>query len=271
MKACINQDTLRTTPTDMFLRTTKSSGFVAVEFTLDKIEDLLEKGAVHETKNLIDEQGLGTASINGPENFNLLGERDFTELLGHTLDIVAVARELDCDLLIAVPSPAREGMSQEATISQTAASLTRLADQCGPNIRLGLEFLGMHECSINNLNAATETIRRVGKRNVGLILDTFHIYLSDSKLSDVSKLKAKQVFLVHVNDSEPGDKGKLTDANRLYPGEGVIDLQAFASTLRNIGYDDYLSLELIRPEYWKQDAEAVAARGRESLKQIFGV
>lgn len=271
MKPCINQDTLRTTPTDTFLKIAKRSGFDAVEFTIDKIQTMLEEGILRETGNLVRQNGLAAASINGPENFNLLGESKFTELLGGTRKIVDAAKELGCDLLIAVPSPAKQGMSEEDTTSQTATSLTRLADHCGDEIRLGLEFLGFRECSINNLRAAMEVIRRVGRPNVGLCLDSYHMHVSDSKFADIAKLKAEQVFLVHVNDSERGDRSRLTDANRLYPGEGVIDLRSFAGAIRSIGYDSYLSLELLRPAYWDQEAEAVAAKGRESLKQVFGI
>jgi 2-keto-myo-inositol isomerase len=65
------------------------------------------------------------------------------------------------------------------------------------------------------------------------------------------------VFLIHVNDSERGDKANLTDANRLVPGKGTIDLKAFAAAIRKIGYDEFLSLELLRPEYWQRDADVV--------------
>ena len=271
MKPCLNQDTLRTTPTEKFIEISSHSRFDAVEFTMEKIEAILDKKSLPETNALVRREGLSVASINGPENFNLLDDREFTELLNRTGKIVEAARELDCQLLIPVPSPAKEGMSQDAAIAETAAALSKMAARYGSRIRLGLEFLGMTDCSINNLHAAIETIRRVDNSNVGLVLDSFHMHISDSRFSDINQLKAEQVFLVHVNDSEQGDKRTLTDANRLYPGEGEIDLKAFASALNGIGYDNYLSLELLRPAYWEQNAEDVAAKGRNSLNRVFGI
>ncbi|MGA8904619.1 MAG: sugar phosphate isomerase/epimerase family protein [Candidatus Bathyarchaeia archaeon] len=267
----MNQDTLRTTPTEAFLRISKQAGFGAVEFTMDKIEAALENGTVAGIKALVQEQGIETVSINGPENFNLLGKREFSELLNRTGKVVDTANQLNCNLLIPVPSPARKSMSTEDTISQTADALEELADYCGNNIKLGLEFLGMRECSINNLQAAIETIKQVGRANVGLVLDSFHMHISDSRFSDISQLKRDQVFLAHVNDSERGEKNKLTDANRLYPGEGDIDLTVFTTSLKNIGYDGFLSLELLRPEYWGQDPLLVAKTGRGSLRRACGV
>ena len=271
MKPCLNQDTLRTTPTEKFIEISSRSRFDAVEFTMDKVEAILEKKSLPEINALVRREGLSVASINGPENFNLLDDREFTDLLNRTGKIVEAARELDCQLLIPVPSPAKQGMSQDAAVAETAAALSKMAARYGSRIRLGLEFLGMTHCSINNLHAAIETIRRVDNSNVGLVLDSFHMHISDSRFSDINQLKAEQVFLVHVNDSEQGDKRTLTDANRLYPGEGEIDLKAFASALNGIGYDNYLSLELLRPAYWEQNAEDVAAKGRNSLSRVFGI
>lgn len=238
---------------------------------MDKIEAILTKKKLPEINALVNQEGLSVASINGPENFNLLDDRAFTELLERTDETVEAAGELDCQLLIPVPSPAREGMTQQTCVTQTAAALSKMADRYGSGIRLGLEFLGMRSCSINNLQAAIETISRVDRPNVGLVLDSFHMHISDSRFSDIGQLTAEQVFLVHVNDSEQGDKKRLTDANRLYPGEGAIDLKTFASALKGIGYDSYLSLELLRPAYWDQNAGEVATKGRDSLRRVFGV
>lgn len=238
---------------------------------MDKIEAALEKGTIAPIKAQAHEQELETVSINGPENFNLLGKREFSDLLNRTGKVVDTAKQLNCNLLIPVPSSVQKGMREEDTVSQTADALEELADYCGNNIKLGLEFLGMRECSINNLHAATETIKRVGRANVGLVLDSFHMHISDSRFPDISQLKRDQIFLAHVNDSERGEKNKLTDANRLYPGEGDIDLTAFTTSLKNIGYDGFLSLELLRPEYWGQDPLLVAKTGRESLRRTCGV
>jgi 2-keto-myo-inositol isomerase len=239
---------------------------------MDKIEPMLKDGALSDTKKQLHQQGLDVASINGPENFNLLTDSAFSEILSRTDKIVEAAREFDCELLIPVPSPGREGVSEQVAITQTASALSEMADRYGAATKLGLEFLGMRSCSINNLHAAVETVKRADRRNVGLVLDSFHMYVSDSQFSEIAQLRAEQIFLVHVNDAEPGERRGLTDANRLYPGEGVIDLKGFASALSKVGYDDYLSLELLRPAYWeKAEAEQVAVKGRESLRRVFGV
>jgi 2-keto-myo-inositol isomerase len=270
MNSCLHQDTLKTTPTDIFLQIAKEAGFEAIELATDKVELIIQEGEVGKLKEHIQHQGLVVASINGPEKFNLLPDNEFSILLERTRKLASVASELGCNLLVPVPSPSKKPNSKEI-IQQCVHALNSLAEACGKDIRLGLEFLGMAECSINNLAAANEVVSKVGRENVGLVLDSFHMHLSETAFTEVAKIRENGVFLVHVNDSEEGDTSKLTDAQRLFPGEGVIDLKAFKSNLASAGYDGYISLELLRPSYWEQDPRQIASIGRESLKHTFGI
>ncbi|HKM74927.1 MAG TPA: sugar phosphate isomerase/epimerase [Candidatus Bathyarchaeia archaeon] len=268
MKPCLNQDTLRKAPFDKFLSIARRTGFEAIEFTVDKIEPIQDTDEIMKLRTRIDGERLKTASINGPENFNLLTERDFTDLLTRTKKLSSSATALNCDLLLPVPATNQNGVSKADVIERTVRCLEKLSDVCGEEIRLGLEFLGMHNCSINNLKDGVEVVRRVGRSNVGLTLDSFHSYLSGEDFAEIAKLDRDQVFMVHMNDCEKGLREKMTDANRLFPGEGAIDLQNFLSRVREVGYDDYVSLELLRPSYWDRDPEEIATIGRESLKRF---
>jgi 2-keto-myo-inositol isomerase len=270
MRPCLNQDTIKTTPTEEFIEIAKNTGFDAIELTMDKVEPILRRDEIDKLQSGVQKQGLITASINGPENFNLLSENEFSSILRRTKDLALAARRVGCDLLIPVPSAIKPGLAKEAIIAQTARDLSRLSDTCGDGIKLGLEFLGMRNCSINQLGDAIEVIRRVGRGNVGLVVDSFHMHLSRSSVRDLAKIKDK-LFLVHVNDSEPGDVANLTDANRVYLGEGAIDLQSFRQALQEVGYDGFISLELLKPAYWEQPPEEVARLGRESLKRVFEI
>ncbi|MCI3988047.1 hypothetical protein MMJ63_27110, partial [Bacillus vallismortis] len=49
--------------------------------------------------------------------------------------------------------------------------------------------------------------------------------------------------------------GFLTDEDRVWPGQGAIDLDDHVSALKEIGYSDVVSVELFRPEYYKLSAE----------------
>jgi len=271
MKPCLNQDTLKSTPTEAFIRIAKKTGFGAIELAQDKVESILARNSLKALANQIEGNQLTVASIMGPENFNLLNQQEFSEICERSRKLAQAARELNCNLLEPVPSPMRSGLSDDEAHSKTVESLTQLAEACGDDINLGLEFLGMKECSVNNLKDALEIVKAVNRKNVGLVLDSFHIYLSGSQLNEMKEEDRSRIFIVHVNDSEPGDRSKLQDANRLYPGQGVIDLKGLATQLSKLEYDGFLSLELLRPSYWEEDPEKVAVTGRESLRKVFGI
>jgi 2-keto-myo-inositol isomerase len=270
MKPCLNQNTLRT-PTETFLQIARKTEFDAVELTMGKVEAIIEKGAIAKLKRSIEDNGLIVASINGPEHFNLLAEEEFTALLRRCRKLASAAREIGCNLLVPVPSAIKNQESRHNIVSQAAQSLCRLAETCGEDINLGLEFLGERGCSINDLQTAVEVINTVARRNVGLVVDTFHMHLSKIAFSELAKIRNDRVFLVHVNDSEGGETDELTDANRLFPGDGVMDLRDLKASLERLGYDGFVSLELFRPSYWQQDQEKIARTGRESLRRVFGV
>ena len=237
---------------------------------MDKVELIIEEGEVGKLKENIQQQGLVVASINGPENFNLLQDDEFSIVLERTRKLASAATELGCNLLVPVPSARKKPNSKEI-VQECAHAFNSLAEACGKNVRVGLEFLGMAECSINNLATANEVVNEISRENVGLVIDSFHMHLSETAFTEIAKIRENRVFLVHVNDSEEGDTKKLTDANRLFPGEGVIDLTAFKTNLAGARYDGYISLELLRPSYWERDPRQIASAGRESLKRTFGI
>jgi len=271
MKPCLNQNTLRTTPTEAFLEVARRAEFDAIELTMGEVEPIIEKGAITQLKKKIEDNGLTVASINGPEKFNLLTEEEFGTLLSRTKKVAMASIEIGCTLLVPVPSPFKDHASVDTVVTQATQSLNGLTEVCGSDICLGLEFLGEERCSINTLNAAVKVINSVAKHNVGLVVDSFHMHLSKTALSELAHIQSNRLFLVHVNDSEAGDPRKLTDANRLLPGDGVMKLQDLKQSLVRIGYDGFLSLELFKPSYWQQDPQQVAKICRESLKHVFEV
>ena len=100
-----------------------------------------------------------------------------------------------------------------------------------------------------------------------ILADVYHLYRGGSDISGLAILQGKSLGVFHLNDY-PADppREQITDAQRVYPGDGVAPLGKLFRTLAEIGYDGFLSLELFNREYWKQDALAVAKTGLEKLK-----
>ena len=100
-----------------------------------------------------------------------------------------------------------------------------------------------------------------------LLLDVFHIYRSGVGFGGLRLLSGRAMHVLHVNDY-PADppREKATDADRVFPGDGVAPLPAILGDLHAAGFRGALSLELFNREYWKQDAATVAKTGIEKIR-----
>ena len=67
--------------------------------------------------------------------------------------------------------------------------------------------------------------------------------------------------------AEPA-RAEQTDADRVYPGDGILDLGEMISILKDAGYTGVISLELFNPSYWAEDAAEVARIGLEKMKAV---
>jgi 5-keto-L-gluconate epimerase len=109
------------------------------------------------------------------------------------------------------------------------------------NVRLLLEPLNRYESdAIPTAQAGLDMISEVGSPQMGLVLDSFHMNIEERSPNDALQLAAAAGRLWHVH---------LGDSNRLPPGRGHFDFPGFVRTLKQIGYNGYMSAELLgRPD-----------------------
>ena len=123
-------------------------------------------------------------------------------------------------------------------------------------VRLVLEPLNRYESDIiNNASEGLALIEEVGHSHLGLLLDTFHVNIEEPSLYDCFRQAMVAGRLWHVH---------LGDSNRLPPGQGHIDFASIVATLRETGYQGYLSAELLpRP-----DPDAAAEATLRHMRQF---
>lgn len=104
-------------------------------------------------------------------------------------------------------------------------------------IRLVVEPWNRYETYlINRLAQSRQMVEDVGLDNVGCMGDTFHMNIEEEDIGEAFRATGDKLFYVHIGDS-----------NRAAPGRGHIDFVPVLRALRDIGYDGYLSMELIPP------------------------
>jgi 2-keto-myo-inositol isomerase len=144
-----------------------------------------------------------------------------------------------------------------AVAAERLVSVAALAAKYG--VRIALEFIAGSRL-LGSLPTALQLIRQAAQPNVGLCLDTFHLYAGVSKLEDLDELRPGEVEHVHFHDvPRTVPRELLVDADRIPPGMGVIPLTKVVDALRRIDYAGALSVELFDPVVQKSDP-AVTAR-----------
>lgn len=119
------------------------------------------------------------------------------------------------------------------------------------HVRLGMEFLGPlmfrtrgpHEF-IWRMNDAVEFAKEIGP-NVGVVLDAWHWHHSGATTNDIIRAGKARIVTIHLSDAPKIAPEDVKDNQRLLPGEGVIDLVGFFRALKQIGYEDGVSPEVL--------------------------
>lgn len=124
------------------------------------------------------------------------------------------------------------GPTKLVEILRTAAERAAQSD-----VRLAFEPLNRYESdAIHSAHEGLELIEQVDNSHFGLLLDLFHMNIEEASFYDAFQTAHKRQRLWHVH---------VSDSNRLPPGEGHLDWDAIIQTLRDIGYESYLSAELL--------------------------
>lgn len=143
--------------------------------------------------------------------------------------------------------PAHDELTYADNFRQHVERLGAVARVLGDHgIRFGLEYCatptlrrGRRHAFIHSLPQLRELIAAIGAPNLGLVLDSWHWWMSGSPAAELASLTAEEIVSVDVNDAPTGvPREQLGDRQRELPGAtGVIDLPQFLSALRRLGYD----------------------------------
>ncbi len=123
--------------------------------------------------------------------------------------------------------------------------------------------------TLGRLGEATLVAMESGYAKACVLPDVFHLYKGGSGFTGLSLTGPQAVQVLHVNDypATPG-RYKITDADRIYPGDGVAPLKEMFRDLYRVGFRGHLSVELFNRKYWMEDAATVARTGIEKLRAV---
>lgn len=255
-------------PTD--LQAAKAAGFDYVEIWAAKLRAFLKERSTTELADLFAESGLAPLSINSIEHITFREARAYESIKNECEELSSIAAAVGCPCIVVVPGPLpKGGASRVSVISESIRVLTELCDiSAAHDVSLAFEFLGQTDCSVPTLDLAAEIVREVNRKDLGLVIDSFHFHAGNSTLEMIESLDPDLIQIFHINDAEDRPRDQLEDRHRLLPGLGILPLQQMISAFRKIGYDKVASVEIFRPEYWERDPFALARDAHAATKRV---
>jgi sugar phosphate isomerase/epimerase len=203
--------------------------------------------------------------------------RDFEGLSGHLHDykvdiakaMLEMARAVGAPLLLACSSTSTHATQD---LDALAADLRKLAMLAVPlGLKIAYEGLSWGR-TVNEFTTAWEVVSRADAPNLGLGLDSFHVFAAKTPLDELEALDPDRIFLVQLADfmwhEVRSFEERMATARhfRVFPGEGVHSAQLAELVLKLdvLGYRGDYSFEVFNDDYQQIPPEAVAERARRS-------
>lgn len=119
-----------------------------------------------------------------------------------------------------------------------AESLREVADYAGERgVRLAIEPLNRFETDlVNTVEQGLQLCDLIGRENVGLLLDTFHMNIEEKRVDQAILAAGSRVFHVQVSENDRGT-----------PGSGHVPWDATFDALDAINYEGQIVVESFLP------------------------
>jgi 2-keto-myo-inositol isomerase len=268
MKPCISEATTLTTSFADDVSGFADGGCQAMEVWLTKLETHLEQNPAADLRKLLEDRQMTLAAASYQGGLLLSQGEQRKAHFDHYKRRLDLCQSFGIRTLVVVADFAEKITAID--LQRAVVSLTEAAQwAAGFDVRLALEFRGSATfCS--SLDTALSLIAACGEPNVGVCLDLFHYYTGPSKFDDLALLTKDNLALVQVCDLAGVPRELATDADRIMPGEGDFRLDPIIQHLRTIGYDGWVSLELLNPTLWNLKVSQVAELGFGAVRRLLG-
>jgi sugar phosphate isomerase/epimerase len=136
--------------------------------------------------------------------------------------------------------------------------------------KMAVEFSPMG--GVTSIEAGLAVVDAAGAGRAGLLIDTWHFSRGDSTWEQLATIPLDAIAYVQFTDALPAISEKPyreTTNRRALPGDGELELERFASTLRDRGWEGLVSVEVLNAELRELPVEAFVGSLYESTARYW--
>jgi sugar phosphate isomerase/epimerase len=204
-----------------------------------------------------------------------------------------VSHELRCHELLAlsITDDAAATMNAAARLASAAATIgaewlttvfqvgldsttRRLVRQCAATLEeagaaMAVEFSPLGP--LPTIRAGLEVVAAAGA-GAGLLIDSWHFCFGSDTWGDLAAVPLEHIAYVQFADALAPQSDRLmseTLNRRAMPGDGVLELDRFAGTLLDRGWQGLVSVEVLNREMRSMPIDDVARRAHEAARRYW--
>ena len=241
-------------------------GFGAIEPWIRELEEYQNKGgSMRDLRKRIEDHGMKVPDAIGFAQWIVDDEAQRQKAMEQAKRDMDLAVQIGATHLAAPPAGAQDRPGPPLpVIAERYRALLELGEKMG--ITPILELWGFSK-TLSKLGEVAYVAIEAQHPQSSILLDIYHLYKGGSDFTGLRLLNGRVLPILHTNDypARPS-REKITDAQRVYPGDGVAPLDEIFRTLRDIGFRGYLSVELFNRGYWKESPLKVARASFEKTR-----
>jgi sugar phosphate isomerase/epimerase len=243
-----------------------AAGYDAVELSLPKVwADLERPDGLAE---LLKRRRLAAVALGPITDVTFRDTAGMERVVAEVHGAATLARRLGASWVLAQPGERPDGADERDVLREGRESLDRLCRASERyDVGVALMPVGLAWASLRTVRQALHVIEAVGRRSLGLALDSFHFHVGGSSLDDVRQCRGRAIALLRLADAPAGDREGLREHHRLPPGVGVAPIRALVGIVQALGAEAPAVVHVPMPGD-EGDAAGWARRLREAALRL---
>ncbi|MEU6350907.1 sugar phosphate isomerase/epimerase family protein [Streptomyces sp. NPDC047072] len=224
---------------------------------------------VEETAKLVRDAGLTVTTLCRGGFFTAIDPDERAAALADNRRAIDEAATLGTDTLVLVsgglPAGSKDLRGARERIADALTVLGPYAEEHG--VRLAIEPLhpmyASDRCVVSTLAQALDIAERFPARQVGVTVDTYHIWWDDNAPAQIARAGAGgRIHTFQLADwTTPLPEGVLNGRGQV--GDGAIDMREWQGYVEAAGYTGAIEVELFNDALWARDGREVLAETAE--------